>query len=65
MNDSNYGIFIMDELGDNIFNFDQFEDLNKSRKMTFDEFNKGIGKENIYTIVTAHSVNNNWTVSLY
>ena len=55
----------MDELGDNIFNFDQFEDLNKSRKMTFDEFNKGIGKENIYTIVTAHSVNNNWTVSLY
>ena len=65
MNDSNYGIFIMDELGDNIFNFDQFEDLNKSRKMTFDEFNKGIGKENIYTIVTAHSMNNNWTVSLY
>lgn len=65
MNDSNYGIFIMDELGDNIFNFDQFEDPNKSRKMTFDEFNKGIGKENIYTIVTAHSVNNNWTVSLY
>ena len=65
MNDSNYGIFIMDELGDNIFNFDQFEDLNKSRKMTFDEFNKGIGKENIYTIVTAHSVNNKWTVSLY
>ena len=65
MNDSNYGIFIMDELGNNIFNFDQFEDLNKSRKMTFDEFNKGIGKENIYTIVTAHSVNNNWTVSLY
>ena len=33
--------------------------------MTFDEFNKGIGKENIYTIVTAHSMNNNWTVSLY
>ncbi|MGG7150710.1 sensor histidine kinase [Clostridium neonatale] len=65
MNDSNYGIFIMDELGNNIFNFDQFEDPNKSRKMTFDEFNKGIGKENIYTIVTAHSVNNNWTVSLY
>ena len=65
MNDSNYGIFIMDELGNNIFNFDQFEDLNKSRKMTFDEFNKGIGKENIYTIVTAHSMNNNWTVSLY
>lgn len=65
MNDSNYGIFIMDELGNNIFNFDQFEDPNKSRKMTFDEFNKGIGKEKIYTIVTAHSVNNNWTVSLY
>lgn len=65
MNDSNYGIFIMDELGNNIFNFDQFKDPNKSRKMTFDEFNKGIGKENIYTIVTAHSVNNNWTVSLY
>lgn len=65
MNDSNYGIFIMDELGNNIFNFDQFEDPNKSRKMTFDEFNKGIGKENIYTIVTAHSMNNNWTVSLY
>lgn len=65
MNDSNYGIFIMDELGDNIFNFDQFEDPNKSMKMTFDEFNKVIGQENIYTTVTAHSVNNNWTVSLY
>lgn len=65
MNDSNYGIFIMDELGNNIFNFAQFEDPNKSMIITFDEFNRGIGKEKIYTTVTSHSVNNNWTVTLY
>ena len=65
MNDSNYGIFIIDELGNNIFNFAQFEDPNKNMKMTFDEFNRSIGKEKIYTSVTSHSMNNNWTVTLY
>lgn len=65
VNDYNYGIFIIDELGNNIFNFDKFQDSNKNMKMTFDEFEKNSGKENIYTTVTAHSVNNNWTVSLY
>lgn len=65
MNDSNYGIFIIDELGNNIFNFAQFEDPNKSMKMTFDEFSRSIEKEKTYTSVTSHSTNNNWTVTLY
>ncbi len=65
MNDSNYGIFIIDELGNNIFNFAQFEDPNENMKMTFDEFNKSIGREKTYTSVTSHSTNNNWTVTLY
>ncbi|MBE6070420.1 MAG: sensor histidine kinase [Clostridium butyricum] len=65
MNDSNYGIFIIDEVGNNIFNFNQFEKENKLMEMTFEEFNKNIKKERIYVTVTSHSANENWTISVY
>lgn len=65
INDLNYGLFIMDELGNNIFAFNQFQKQNKNMEMTFDKFNKGFEREKAYTIVTAHSANNNWEISLY
>lgn len=65
MKELDYGIFIVDKNGNNIFQFSQFEKDNESMDMTFEEFKEENKKQKSYNVVQSNSTNENWTISLY
>ena len=66
MNDENYGIFIEDKNGNEIFEFSQFKKQNESMKITFDDLKKiKKDKNSKYTIVESSSDNKDWKITLY
>lgn len=65
MNESNYGIFILDENGKEIFEFSKFEKNNESMGMTVEEFKEESKNQKSYSIVQFNATNENWTISLY
>lgn len=67
MKDSNYGIFIIDENGKEIFDYSVFDDNKNSMKLTYDEYlkQKNMLLKNKYAIVECQSDNETWTAVLY
>lgn len=67
MKDSNYGIFIIDENGKEIFEYSVFDDDNSSMELTYDEYliQKNTSLRNKYSIVECSSDTETWTVVLY
>lgn len=67
MKDSNYGIFIIDENGEEIFNYSVFDDDKNEMKLDYDYYlkEKNMQLKNKYTIVECASNTETWTVVLY
>ncbi|WP_294152835.1 sensor histidine kinase [uncultured Clostridium sp.] len=66
MKDSNYGIFIIDSEGREIFDYSVFDDDNSFMKMTYDDYqNQKNMMDNKYVIVECPLVTETWTVVLY
>ena len=67
MKDSNYGIFIIDENGEEIFDYSIFDDDKNEMKLKYDDClkEKNIQLKNKYTIVECSSNSKEWTVVLY
>ena len=67
MKDSNYGIFIINEKGEEIFDYGVFDDDKKSMKLEYDDYlkEKNMIIKSKYAIVECSSNSENWTVVLY
>lgn len=65
MKEANYGIFILDGNGKEIFEFSKFEKNNESMVMTVEEFKEESKNQKSYSIVQFNATNENWTISLY
>ncbi len=66
MKDSNYGIFIIDSEGREIFDYSVFDDDNSFMKMTYDDYqNQKNMMDNKYVIVECPLVTETWTVVFY
>ncbi|WP_294405804.1 sensor histidine kinase [uncultured Clostridium sp.] len=66
MKDSNYGIFIIDSEGREIFDYSVFDDEKSYMKLTYDDYqNQKNMMDDKYAIVECPSATETWTVVLY
>lgn len=64
MKDSNYGIFVIDSEGREIFEYSVFDEDKASMKLPYDDYKKGM-MDNKYAIVDCSSSTEAWTIIMY